>query len=404
MNSGGVAPGLCVFAHAFVWPGGGRSSSSGAPEPGTAASRWRELALGVVGSYLLLGLMIALSAGLANGSLAFVSQPVKVLFKSSKVLPVMFFRAILGNSGANSWADYGYAIMLGLGLALFSASDVANTSSRGSDTAHQLVGMAMLLGSVCCDAMAPNLQERLLRKLGQPRPAVVLNTNALSALLTAAVWFPTGEAAAVHAWFGTHRSALRILLLQSVVGYLGVLAYLGCIRHAGSKATVLVTTARKMCTIFLSYSIFSDSGVFTPRHGLGLLMAVGGMTGSALREAVQMKTDAAAAAVAAAGAATAAGGAGAPTTGTAGDASPPGGGRGTSGGGAGAAGEGRGGGGIDGGDGVPVPGSGAIGAGGDVESASSGTMMRRLLGSSSQAPGGVRRSAGSSSTLAGEAV
>jgi hypothetical protein len=263
----------------------GNTAPVGGTSPGTA-SRWRELALGVVGSYLFLGLMIALSAGLANGSLAFVSQPVKVLFKSSKVLPVMFFRAILGNSGANSWADYGYAVMLGLGLALFSASDVANTSSRGSDTAHQLIGMAMLLGSVCCDAMAPNLQERLLRKLGQPRPAVVLNTNALSALLTAAVWFPTGEAAAVHVWFGSHRSALRILLLQSVVGYLGVLSYLGCIRHAGSKATVLVTTARKMCTIFLSYSIFSDSGVFTPRHGLGLLMAVGGMTGSALRVAV----------------------------------------------------------------------------------------------------------------------
>ena len=39
---------------------------------------WRDAALGVTGSYLLLGLMISLSAGLANGSLAFVSQPVKV--------------------------------------------------------------------------------------------------------------------------------------------------------------------------------------------------------------------------------------------------------------------------------------------------------------------------------------
>ena len=399
MHAVGCSTHGCLLTRACVWPGGGRSSSSGAAEPGTApgaaASRWRELALGVVGSYLFLGLMIALSAGLANGSLAFVSQPVKVLFKSSKVLPVMFFRAILGNSGANSWADYGYAIMLGLGLALFSASDVANTSSRGSDTAHQLIGMTMLLGSVCCDAMAPNLQERLLRKLGQSRPAVVLNTNALSALLTAAVWFPTGEAAAVHEWFGTHRSALHILLLQSVVGYLGVLAYLGCIRHAGSKATVLVTTARKMCTIFLSYSIFSDSGVFTARHFLGLLMAVGGMTGSALREAVQMKSDAAAAAATAAGA-TEAGGAGASTAG--GDAPSPSGG-GTSSSSAGAAGEGW----------DSVPASGAV-VGGDVESAqpSSGTMMRRLLGggAASQAVAGapMRRSTGSSSTLAGEAV
>lgn len=211
----------------------------------------------------------------------------------------MFFRAILGNSGANGWADYAYALMLAGGLTLFSASDVANTSSRGSNLAHQLLGMAMLIGSVCCDAIAPNLQERLLRKLGQPKTAVVLNTNALSAALTAAVWVPSGEAVAVRAWFANHRSALRLLLAQSVAGYFGVLAYLGCIRHAGSKATVLVTTARKMVTILLSYWLFTTSGAFTLKHALGLTLAVVGMTGSSLREAVQMKSEAVAAAAAA---------------------------------------------------------------------------------------------------------
>jgi hypothetical protein len=202
----------------------------------------------------------------------------------------MFFRAIIGNSGANTWSDYGYALMLAGGLTLFSASDVANTTSRGSNLKHQLVGMSMLVGSVCCDALAPNLQERLLRKLGQPKTAVVLNTNALSATLTAAIWIPSGEAVAVRAWFANHRSALRILLAQSVAGYLGVLAYLGCIRYAGSKATVLVTTARKMFTIALSYAAFSTSGVFTLKHALGLSLAVIGMTGSAFREAVQLQS------------------------------------------------------------------------------------------------------------------
>jgi len=202
----------------------------------------------------------------------------------------MFFRAIIGNSGANTWSDYGYALMLAGGLTLFSASDVANTTSRGSNLTHQLVGMSMLVGSVCCDALAPNLQERLLRKLGQPKTAVVLNTNALSATLTAAIWIPSGEAVAVRAWFANHRSALRILLAQSVAGYLGVLAYLGCIRYAGSKATVLVTTARKMFTIALSYAAFSTSGVFTLKHALGLSLAVIGMTGSAFREAVQLQS------------------------------------------------------------------------------------------------------------------
>jgi hypothetical protein len=154
----------------------------------------------------------------------------------------------------------------------------------------------MLLGSISCDAVAPNLQERLLRRFAQPKGAVVLHTNWLSAALTAAIWLPSGEARAAAAYLSTHTHALKVLLLQSVAGYLGVLSYLGCIRYAGSKATVLVTTARKMFTIALSFCLFSASP-FTAQHGIGLAIAVAGMTGSAVRESAAQRGSAAAAAV-----------------------------------------------------------------------------------------------------------
>ncbi len=154
-----------------------------------------------------------------------------MLFKSSKLLPVMFFRALLGNSNANSWADYGFAAALALGLTLFSAGDAAAAASA-AEVRAQLAGVAMLLGSISCDAVAPNLQERLLRRFAQPKAAVVLHTNWLSAALTAAIWLPSGEAAASVRYLNANRRALRVLLLQSIAGYLGVLSYLGCIRFA----------------------------------------------------------------------------------------------------------------------------------------------------------------------------
>lgn len=104
----------------------------------------------------------------------------------------------------------------------------------------------MLLGSVCADAVAPNLQERLLRRHAQPRAAVVLNTNALSAVLTALPWFATGEYRGAIAWLAANPKGRAALALQSLAGYAGVVAYLGCIKHAGSRVTVLVTTARKV--------------------------------------------------------------------------------------------------------------------------------------------------------------
>lgn len=254
--------------------------------PGPAPSWFealRERSLTVRYSFLALGACISLSSCLANGSLAYVSQPVKVLFKSSKILPVIFFRAILGNASANSWADYGYGLALAVGLALFSFSDVAGSVGSRAEATEQLKGCLMLVASVCLDAVAPNLQERLLRRFAQPRSAVVFNTNALSGVLTAGLWLPSGEAVASVRYLSANTHALKALLLQSLAGYLGIVAYLGCIKHAGSKATVLVTTARKLFTIALSYSVFSGSA-FTGRHALGLAVAVWGMTGSALRE------------------------------------------------------------------------------------------------------------------------
>jgi hypothetical protein len=74
-----------------------------------------------------------------------------VLFKSSKLLPVMFFRALLGNSGANTWADYGFAAALAIGLTLFSAGDASAAASAAE---------ARWRGGACGGGVAPALRWR----------------------------------------------------------------------------------------------------------------------------------------------------------------------------------------------------------------------------------------------------
>ena len=57
---------------------------------------------------------------------------------------------------------------------------------------------------------------------------------------------------------------------------------------------MLVTTARKVFTIALSFCLFS-SNAFTAQHAVGLLIATAGMTGSAVRETASQRGSAAAA-------------------------------------------------------------------------------------------------------------
>ena len=83
------------------------------------------------------------------------------------------------------------------------------------------------LGALCADAVAPNLQEALLRKHRQSKPTLILHTNWLSALLTLMYMVPTGEAYNAVKYLQSRRRVAGLLLLQSFAGYCGVLAYIG---------------------------------------------------------------------------------------------------------------------------------------------------------------------------------
>lgn len=105
-------------------------------------------------------------------------------------MPVMAFRAVMGNTGSNTWREYVYALCVCAGVAVFTMADQAKSSQarahhrhsqahsqpansqppladscprRIQVTAH-VIGLLMLTGSVCADAIAPNLQVRALRR------------------------------------------------------------------------------------------------------------------------------------------------------------------------------------------------------------------------------------------------
>ena len=149
-----------MFVCALAWEGGlaalrsRREADDGAAATPAAARNY----------LALLVFAIALSQGTGSVALQHVNYPVKVAFKSCKLVPTMAFSRYIVRDGKRYGVDdYAAALFMCVGLALLSAADLAAHAER--DT--QAAGLMLLVVAVCSDAVIPNLQEKLLREVAK---------------------------------------------------------------------------------------------------------------------------------------------------------------------------------------------------------------------------------------------
>ena len=244
------------------------------------------------------GILLALSHGLGNTSLNYSPYPLKVAFKSCKLVPTMILSAccVTGKKGYHHYTvrQYIAALIMGLGLAILSAADNGTMTDElhtGNDAHHavvpagsSLVGLyigPILLGiSVIFDSIIPNLQEQLLQGNKRVQPSLmILVSNAIMCIVLLGYTFYSGELVIAYMYCTSHPSASCILLAQGICAYLGLRCYLIIIRDYGGVVGVLLANARKVVTIILSFILFAKP--FHIGHGGGLgLVCLGVYLGS----------------------------------------------------------------------------------------------------------------------------
>ena len=107
-------------------------------------------------TYLRMSVVLAGSHGLTKGSLAYLNYPAQLMFKSTKVLPVMIMGSFIpGLRRVYGFRDYFSAVMLVVGLILFTLAD-AHTSPT-----FNVIGVIMVCGALFMDALLGNLQESI---------------------------------------------------------------------------------------------------------------------------------------------------------------------------------------------------------------------------------------------------
>ncbi|KAK4486438.1 hypothetical protein RD792_009116 [Penstemon davidsonii] len=222
-------------------------------------------------TYVKLSAVLMGSHGLTKGSLAYLNYPAQIMFKSTKVLPVMVMGAFIpGLRRKYPLHEYISAILLVLGLILFTLAD-ANTSPNFS-----VIGVVMIVGALIMDSFLGNLQEAIFKMNPETTQMEMLFCSTVVGLpFLLPPMILTGEL--FKAWNSCyeHPYVYGVLVFEAMATFIGQVSVLSLIALFGAATTAMVTTARKGVTLLLSYIIFTKP--LTEQHGSGLILIAMGI-------------------------------------------------------------------------------------------------------------------------------
>ena len=143
--------------------------------------------------FLLLTLLVYGSVGAANVAITKVSYPIKVIGKSCKLIPTMIISSFMFSQKKFTTIDYAFACSMCFGLAGFVYINSSTAKTSGGGKQSTFLGMALLGLAITFDAIAPNIQERVMKN-GHSPLYTMGNTNFYSSAIGFVV-FITSEGA-----------------------------------------------------------------------------------------------------------------------------------------------------------------------------------------------------------------
>ncbi|XP_019189103.1 PREDICTED: UDP-galactose/UDP-glucose transporter 4-like [Ipomoea nil] len=222
-------------------------------------------------TYVKLSAVLMGSHGLTKGSLAYLNYPAQIMFKSTKVLPVMIMGAFIpGLRRKYPLQEYISAVLLVVGLILFTLAD-ANTSPNFS-----IIGVMMISGALVMDSFLGNLQEAIFKLNPETTQMEMLFCSTIvGAPFLLVPMILTGELFTAWKSCYQHPYVYGVLVFEAMATFIGQISVLSLIAIFGAATTAMVTTARKAVTLLLSYLIFTKP--LTEEHCSGLLLITMGI-------------------------------------------------------------------------------------------------------------------------------
>jgi len=199
--------------------------------------------------YVKISAFVVSSLALSNLSLSYLSFPTKVLFKSSKVIPLMIIGKVMFGK-KYSVAQYIASVLLLSGVVLFSLADAQMRTSPTS------LGILLQCMSVACESIGQNMQDVVISRYQCTEREMIYHQAIIGAPLVATALVLTGQMWSALEFSFETPVVYSLVFLMSMCGYMGGIFALNITRTCGIFVTATVGTCRKLTTLVLSFIVF----------------------------------------------------------------------------------------------------------------------------------------------------
>ena len=203
-------------------------------------------------SYIVLAACSVGTVGLSNASCDFLTYPTQVLFKSSKILPVMLMGTIILKKSYRT-IEYVCVILITVGLLMLNISK-SNRGTSGVDT-DTTFGFVLISTALFADALIGNVQEKVFKQYNPTASESIFYTKLFGTLISFIVTLLNGQLNCIPVIFYSPNMFLYILIFCTF-GVIGENFIMVMVKVFGALTTVTTTSVRKAITIIFSFIIF----------------------------------------------------------------------------------------------------------------------------------------------------
>jgi adenosine 3'-phospho 5'-phosphosulfate transporter B2 len=206
--------------------------------------------------YALTSLSNTLSSWCQLESLKFLSFPVQVLAKSSKLVPVMIMGKVLSGK-RYPWYEYIIAIAVAGGVSLFLMAQTGG--GKKDDVTTEFSGIFLMLGYLSFDSFTSQWQDLLFKEYGLSSYQMMFGINSFSAIVTLVSLLQSGELFSSLDFLYDNPEAAWHVAGFSLAGAIGQTFIFLTIKEFGPLLFTLITTLRQLIAIILSVIIYGHS-------------------------------------------------------------------------------------------------------------------------------------------------
>jgi len=231
-----------------------------------------------VWKYFLVALSNVVATTCQYEALKYVSFPVQMLGKSSKMVPVMGWGILMGGKsyGARDWV---LALSVTIGCSMFLAGgEVSSAKARGDPNMEMsmatVIGLLLMLGYLCSDGFTSTFQEKLFKDHSVSTYNQMFWVNASAVLLSCGILVGGGLEESL-AFAQRHPSFLADAVILSLSATLGQVFIYNTIFYFGALVFAATMNARQLMSILIS--VESNGHPVTVVQALGVVLTFGGL-------------------------------------------------------------------------------------------------------------------------------